>query len=195
MEGRYGPSRLCRLMDLLQDQALSQHSFGDLHDASGRYDHRQCAIKWISTIVDTHMMSSFSRDSAMQILDDYLASKNGRKHMDGSFVSHVAVVALSLSFRLHESQRTLHLSSFQDFDLTVLKDFEILMLNELGFALNPQLTPIGFVHELLHIWQPSQRTSRSVNTQQQKADLVRTADQLIGEFWEGKICTNENEYE
>lgn len=189
MQGRGGSSRLCRMMDLLQDHASTQRSYEHLLRATQGYDHRQCAVRWISNIVDEHMMSSFSRDGAVQILDDYLSfitTKNGGI-LDGSVVSYVACMALSLSFRLHESQRTLHLSSFQDFDQAVLKEFEVKMLNEMGFALNPQLTPIGFVHELLHIWQPAQWTNRPTNIQQQKIDLTRIADQLIGEFWEGTV--------
>ena len=101
---------------------------------------------------------------------------------------------MTLAFKVHESQRSLYLSSFQDFDLATLKAFEITMLNELGFNLTPQLVPIGFVHELLHVWQPTEVSSSSsscgvkmASMNHQKTELIRIADRLIAGFWEGRV--------
>ena len=186
--------RLSNFMQMVREDLEQRQAFKHLHKASERYDHRRCAIQWIKFVCQTHTMSSMSRDSAIQILDTYLALKLANvSSLDSSFVSHAAVISLTLAFKVHESQRSLYLSSFQDFDLATLKAFEITMLNELGFNLTPQLVPIGFVHELLHVWQPTVVSSSSscglkmASMNHQKTELIRIADRLIAGFWEGRV--------
>lgn len=184
--------RLSNFMQMVREDLEQRIAFKHLHQASEQHDHRKCAIQWIKFVCQTHKMSSMSRDSAIQILDTYLALKLANvPSLDSSFVSHAAVISLTLAFKIHESQRSLYLSSFQDFDLQTLKTFEITMLNELGFNLTPQLVPIGFVHELLHVWQPTEVSSSSCSDlkvacmNHQKTELIRIADRLIAGFWEG----------
>ena len=193
--------RLSSYMKMIREDCDQRFSFEHLYQASERFDHRKCAIQWIKFVCQTHTMSSMSRDSAIQILDSYLALKLAKvASLDSSFVSHAAVIALTLAFKIHESQRSLYLSSFNDFDLATLKLFEITMLNEMGFNVTPQVAPIGFVHELLHVWQPTTpvmdihtsvetcSTSSSVASisssssglnHAKKTELIRIADRLI----------------
>ena len=194
-------TRLSSYMRMIREDCDQRIAFEHLHQASERFDHRKCAIQWIKSVCTTHCMSSMSRDSAIQILDAYLALKLAKvSSLDSSFVSHAAVISLTLAFKIHESQRSLYLSSFQDFDLATLKAFEITMLNDMGFNLTPQMVPIGFVHELLHVWQPLPSSpsitlsssgvtsiSSSMNNDNLKMELIRIADRLIAGFWEGWI--------
>ena len=145
---------------MIREDCEQRLAFEHLHRASERFDHRMYAIQWIKCVCQSHSMSSMSRDSAVTILDTYLALKLAKvSSLDSSFVSHAAVIALTLAFKIHETSRSLYLSSFADFELATLKSFEITMLNEMGFNLTPQVIPIGLVHELLHVWQPTTSSS------------------------------------
>ena len=54
-------------------------------------------------------------------------------NVDAGVVAHAAAVSLSFAFKLHETSRTLHLSSFQQFTVSALKAFEVRMLTDLSF--------------------------------------------------------------
>ena len=146
------------------------------------YPHRLVSVRWIINVSNTYHFSSFTRDSAIQILDAYMTIQVTKKNvelLDSTVaVAHAAVVALTLGFKLHETKRTLHLHSFRDFDTTKLKEFEVSVLSDLCFSLNPQITPSAFIHEFLDVWHPVQAIA------DMKTDLTRKADLFMAEFWE-----------
>jgi len=94
-------------------------------------------------------------------LDAWLAVAVG--NVDAVAVAHAAAVALTFAFKLHETSRALYLSSFQEFTVAALKEYEVRMLNDLAFQLPPpQLTPTAFVQELLALVpRPSSPSSSS----------------------------------
>jgi hypothetical protein len=57
----------------------------------------------------------------------------------------------------------------------LLKHFERLILSTLGFLMAPQVTPIGFIRELLFLWQPKD----------DHTELINLADSLVALYWEG----------
>ena len=170
-------TRLSQLMKLV---TTTRNSIDPL--ASTSYPHRLVSIRWIINVSTTYHFSSFTRDSAIQILDAYMTIQVAKKNqglLDSTVaVAHAAVVALTLGFKLHETKRTLHLHSFRDFDTTRLKAFEVSVLSDLCFSLNPQITPSAFIHEFLDIWHPVQPIADL------KTDLAREADRFMAEFWE-----------
>ena len=88
------------------------------------------------------------------------------------------------------------MSSFKDFDLAELKIMESRVLCQLNFNLTPQITPSGFVQELLHIWEQvnsvnsvdavdsAEDTNHScVVDKNLVAAMSKVANGLIAEFW------------
>lgn len=153
--------------------------------SDSEHQHRQNSVKYINDVAHSYNLSSDARDQAVQILDAFLTTtKMTDTTIDDRFVSYAAVTAITFSFKLHETARTLRLSSFRDFDLTELKEMESRVLHQLAFNLAPQITPSGFVHELLYIWEPLEVTNCNNKARGTvKANLAKIADGLIAEFW------------
>ena len=169
-----------RLQQLMRLVTSTRNNIDPL--ASISYPHRLVSVRWIISVSDQYHFSSFTRDSAIQILDAYMSiqvAKKNQELLDSTVaVAHAAVVALTLGFKLHETKRTLHLHSFRDFDTTKLKEFEVSVLSDLCFSLNPQITPSAFIHEFLDVWHPVHAVADL------KTDLAREADRFMAEFWE-----------
>jgi hypothetical protein len=150
------------------------------------HKHRVNSVRWIiNDVAHNYKLSTDARDQAIQILDAFLTStKKLGTTMDSRFVAYAAVTAITFSFKLNESARSLRLSSFKDFNLTELKEMELLILHQLAFNLTPQITPAGFVHELLSIWDPTEGSNcKNDASATIKTNLAKIADGLIAEFW------------
>ena len=125
-------------------------------------------------------MSSECRDTAIQIFDKFMSvmlTENRESQSDTNFISYAIAVSVVLSSKLHghESRRQISLLSFQDFRIDMLKHFERLILSKIGISIAPQITPASFALELLLLWQPN--TDHTI--------IIKIADSLIAEFWEG----------
>ena len=149
-------------------------------------------VKWINDLTHAHSLLSDTRDQAVQILDAFLIKTNKARvgpKIDRRFVAYAAVTAITFSFKLHETASSLRLSSFKGFDVADLKEMESHVLNQLAFNLIPQITPCGFVRELLSIWEPVQAAAgehgaRGLSVLDvDKLKVAKVSDDLIAEFW------------
>ena len=50
-----------------------------------------------------------------------------------------------------------------------------MVLEKLFFSISPQVTPFAFIRKLLLIWEPEKEND----------ELIKIADSLVSEFWEG----------
>ena len=92
------------------------------------------SVKWINDLAHAYSLLSDTRDQAVQILDAFLIKTNkarvGGAEIDSRFVANAAVAAITFSFKLHETARSLRLSSFKEFDVVDLKQMESHVLNQ-----------------------------------------------------------------
>ena len=148
---------------------------------------RTSVMGWLLTVCATHHVSPLARDSSILILHSFfmtvLGKGEGSRLQDPVVVSHAAAIALTFGFKLHETKRTLHLSSFQQFDVAMLKRFEAEMLLDLASFLAPQVTPSTFVDELLGVWRPGAPDTADADGIALKTDLAAIATAMIGEFF------------
>jgi len=126
-------------------------------------------------------VSCATRDTAIQIFDSFLSrclqdGKHGDIYcLSNVFVSHAATSSILLSCKLHECKKLLSMSSFPDFRVDDLVNFEMEVLLVVGFDICPPNTPTSFVQRFLHIWTDNLPLIEKI------AD---TAEILLAEFWE-----------
>lgn len=169
----------------LMDLSNARYHLDAILLTTDEHRYRRNSVKWINDVAHTYSLMNDTRDQAVQILDAFLTttSKVGTP-VDSRLVAYAAVTAFTFSFKLHETARTLRLSSFRDFDLNELKVMESRVLSQLAFNLTPQITPSGFVHELLHIWEPiTTEDGTNHSCVVDKAHVEKVANGLIAEFW------------
>ena len=139
-------------------------------------------------VCSTARVSIETRDSAIQILDRFIAQldiaifENPLKDNGALCIGLAAAASVILSSKIHEI-RPLCASNFPHFEVSRLVEIERRLLLMIGFQIVPQATPSACARNLLQLWPDLDRWSSLVPNRPSHDQILASAEHLIGYFF------------